>query len=67
MLDGVGDLAAFQGDLRVEHVGGRGLLPAGANLGDDGRGVIQAVPVDLEAGQLYQGGGTVGPVGNAVE
>ena len=65
VIEGVGDLAAFDGDLGVEDVGGRGLLPASPDLVDDGRGLVEPVLLQLEAGELDHGIGAVGPLGDA--
>ena len=67
VLDGVGELAALERELGVEHVAGGGFLPSRADLGDHGRGLVELVLLQLEAGELDQRGGALGPLGDAAE
>ena len=43
VLDGLAHLAALERELGVEDVDGGGLLPSGADPGDDGRGLVEPV------------------------
>ncbi len=65
--DGLGRLAATQGYLGLEDVDTGRVLPAGADPGDDRRGVVDPVGVELERGELDQRGRAVGPPGDRLE
>ena len=63
VLDGRGDVAPLERELAVEEVGGGGFLPPRLDLGDRGGRGLEVVLLQLELGELDQGRGVVGPVG----
>ena len=53
-----------EGELGVEQVAGRGLLPAAADLGDRGGHRVMILLPQVEQGELDQGGRVLAPLGD---